>query len=198
MANTKKNIKCELDEFLRCVDGLRNLVRYQTAPRAAKESVAEHSFFVASYVLKLHDYYNFDLKKGLRLALLHDFSEVFISDVPHPIKSRFPSITQELEKAERTVNAEYIGEDFANELEEFNQTSTIEGIIVALADILSVASYAKFEMELGNSAYMQNVYRRSREHYMSLLIMAEPYLRDDVKTPNIINYIEEFMVSQHV
>lgn len=49
----KKNIKCELDEFIRCVDGLRNLVRYQTAPRAAKETVAEHSFFVAAYVLKL-------------------------------------------------------------------------------------------------------------------------------------------------
>ena len=199
----RKNIKCELDEFIRCVDGLRNLVRYQTAPRAAKESVAEHSFFVAAYVLKLHDYYNFDLKKGLRLALLHDFSEVFISDVPHPIKKRFPAISEELEKAERKVNEEYIGEEFADELEEFNQTSSIEGIIVALADILSVASYAKFEMELGNSKYMQNVYRRSRERYMSLLIMAEPHLRKDecgnsIKTPTIINYIEEFMVSQHV
>ena len=194
----KKNIKCELDEFIRCVDGLRNLVRYQTAPRAAKETVAEHSFFVAAYVLKLHDYYKFDLKKGLRLALLHDFSEVFISDVPHPIKQRFPKITDELEKAERKVNEEYIGEEFANELEEFNQTSSIEGIIVALADILSVASYAKFEMELGNSKYMQNVYRRSRERYMNLLIMAESYLRDGVNTQTIINYIEEFMISQHV
>ena len=188
----KKNIKCELDEFITYIDGLRNLVRYQTAPRAAKESVAEHSFFVASYVLKLHDYYEFDLKKGLRLALLHDFSEVFISDVPHPIKKRFPNITNELEKAEHQINAEYIGEEFASELEEFNQTSTIEGIIVALADILSVVSYAKFEMELGNSKYMQNVYRRSRERYMGLLIKAEQYLRKDesgngTKTPGELN-----------
>lgn len=181
----RKNIKCELDEFIRCVDGLRNLVRYKTAPRAAKESVAEHSFFVAAYVLKLHDYYNFDLKKGLRLALLHDFSKVFVSDVPHLIKKKFPAVSEELEKAERKVNEEYIGEEFADELEEFNQTSSIEGIIVYLADILSIASYA------------------NRERYMSLLIMAEPYLRKDecgnsLKTPTIIKYIEEFMVSQHV
>jgi 5'-deoxynucleotidase YfbR-like HD superfamily hydrolase len=194
-----KNIKCELDDFLIYVDGLRNLIRYQTAPRAAKESVAEHSYFVAAYVLKFHDYYDFDLKKALRLALLHDFSEVFISDVPHPVKQKYKNVAIELEKAERKVNEEYIGEKFAEELDEFNNTSSIEGIMVALADILSVASYAKFEMELGNSKYMQTALVRSRERYMSLLVMAEPYLRKGIhETHDIIGYIENFLISKYI
>lgn len=196
----KKNINCELDEFMTHVDGLRNLVRYQTAPRAARETVAEHSFFVAAYVLKLNDYYRFDLEKALKMAILHDFSEVFISDVPHPIKARFKTLKEELDKAEFQVNSDYISEEFAYNLGEFNNLTSIEGIVVALADILSVVAYSKFEMELGNSKYMQRVFVRSRERYFDLLVKAEPYLRKDSngdgkKTTEIINLIENFMVA---
>ena len=93
-------INSKLGNYLLNVNNLRNLTRYQTAPRVSSESVAEHSFFVAAYVLKLYDYYNFNLEKALRMALLHDFNEVFISDVPFPIKSKYKEINKELEKAE--------------------------------------------------------------------------------------------------
>lgn len=186
-------INSNLTDYLYNVNNLRNLTRYQAAPRVSSESVAEHSFFVAAYVLKLHDYYEFDLEKALRMALLHDFNEVFISDVPFPIKSKYKGLNKELEKAEYEVNKEMISEEFANEMKEFNDMSTPEGIIVELGDVLSVVSYSKHEIGLGNSAYMKDVYNKSIPRYTRILTKAEKYLRPDVTTDNILNEIGNFM-----
>ena len=68
------DININLNEYMTNVDGLRNLVRYQSAPRVSSETVAEHSYYVAAYVLKLHNYYEFDLKKALTMAILHDYA----------------------------------------------------------------------------------------------------------------------------
>ena len=186
-------INSNLTDYLSNVNNLRNLTRYQAAPRVSSESVAEHSFFVAAYVLKLHDYYEFNLEKALRMALLHDFNEVFISDVPFPIKSKYKGLNRELEKAEYEVNKEMISEEFAKEMEEFNNMSSAEGIIVELGDVLSVVSYSKHEIGLGNSAYMKDVYNKSIPRYTRILTKAEKYLRDGVTTDQIINEIGNFM-----
>ena len=185
-------INSNLTEYLNNIDKLRNLVRYQTAPRVSQETVAEHSFFVAAYVLKLYDYYNFDLNKALQTAILHDFSEVFVSDIPHPIKKAFPLITEELDKAELDINKTYINNEFANNIEEFNNLSSQEGIIVALADILSVVAYSKYEINLGNSKYMKDVLSKTTERYLEVIEKAEPYLRDNYTSEEIIKFIETF------
>jgi len=186
-------INSNLTTYLDSIDNLRHLVRYQTAPRVSSETVAEHSYFVSAYILKLHDYYEFDLTKALRMGLLHDFSEVFISDVPHPIKKQFPLINDELNKAEHEVNVNYISEEFANELEEFNELSTAEGVMVALADIISVVSYSKYEINLGNSKYMKEVYNNAKRRYMEVLDMATQYIREGVCTHDIVMYIDDFV-----
>lgn len=185
-------IKLDLENYIYNIDNLRNLVRYQTAPRVSQETVAEHSFFVAAYVLKLNDYYNFNLLKALQTAILHDFSEVFISDVPHPIKKAFPLINDELNKAENEVNKKFINEEFSNNLEEFNNLSSPEGIMVALADILSVVSYSKYEITLGNSKYMKDVLNKTTERYLEIIEKAEPYLKKDISSQQIIKFIENF------
>ena len=82
------HININLSDYMINIDKLRNLVRYQNAPRVSEETVAEHSFFVAAYVLKLHNYYNFDLKKALSIAILHDYAEVFISDIPKRVNKK--------------------------------------------------------------------------------------------------------------
>lgn len=173
-------INSDLQQYISNIDNLRNLVRYQNAPRVSSETVAEHSYFVAAYVLKLADYYNFDLQKALMLALLHDFSEVYISDVPHPIKQKYSFINEALEKAEYEINSKYISTDFASNIEEFNNMTSAEGTIVAIADILSVITYAKYEIGLGNSKYMQNVYYGALTRYNNVLKAAEKYLKKDV------------------
>ena len=187
-----KMIKSDLANYIYNIDNLRNLVRYQTAPRVSQETVAEHSFFVAAYVLKLNDYYEFDLLKALQTAILHDVSEVFISDVPHPIKKAFPLINDELNKAENEVNKKFISEEFSNNLEEFNNLSSPEGIMVALGDILSVVSYSKYEITLGNSKYMKDVLMKTTERYLDVIKKAEPYLKKGMSSQMIVNFIENF------
>ena len=186
-------INSNLTDYLSNVKNLRNLTRYQAAPRVSSESVAEHSFFVAAYVLKLHDYYNFNLEKALKMALLHDFNEVFVSDVPFPIKTKYKELNKALEKAEYEVNSDYIGKDFADEMLEFNNMSSAEGIIVELGDVLSVVSYSKHEIGLGNSSYMKDVYNKSIPRYTRIMYKAEKYLREGYNTDMIINEIEKFM-----
>lgn len=187
MINT--NLQC----YLANIDGLRNLVRYQTAPKVSSETVAEHSFFVAAYVLKLNDYYEFNLEKALMMGLLHDFSEVYISDVPHPIKSKFPQLNSILEQEEYNVNYKFISKEFADNLEEFNHLTSVEGMIIALADVLSVVTYSKYEIGLGNSNYMKDVYNRTKPRYISVIKKLEPYLKDGHTSDEIIDEINQYM-----
>ena len=144
----EKLINENLTVYMKDVDMLRNIIRYNTAPKNNQETVAEHSFYVAAYVLKLHEFYEFDLEKALSLSLLHDFSEVYISDVPHPVKANNKALEDALESAEYEINKEKLSETVANWLVEFNNRTTAEGTICALADILSVVSYSKNEMSL--------------------------------------------------
>lgn len=190
-------INCNLTDYIINIDKMRNLVRYQTAPRVSSETVAEHSFFVAAYVLKLYDLFNFDLTKALSLALLHDFSEVYISDVPHPIKEDFPELSKALDEAEFAVNKKYISEEFATDIiVSFNNKLTPEGLIVNLADVLSVVSYSKYEINLGNSKYMQDVYDSVKVRYNKLIdsIFAININRTDITKEKVISYINKIAI----
>lgn len=185
-------INSSLSAYLYNIDNLRNIDRYQIAHKITRETVAEHSFFVASYILKLHDYYNFNLEKALNMGLLHDFSEVFISDVPHPIKMAFPDINKQLEKAEYEMNEKYISKEFADNLEEFNNLTSVEGKIVNIADILSVISYSKYEVSLGNSQYMKDVLNRGLMRIKDALDLVEDNLKPEYKTFDILSQIIDF------
>lgn len=186
------HININLSDYMINIDKLRNLVRYQNAPRVSEETVAEHSFFVAAYVLKLHNYYNFDLKKALSIAILHDYAEVFISDIPHPIKKQFPIIEDCLKEAENKIIKEHISDDFSNWLSEFNNINTAEGCIVSLADILSVISYSKYEIELGNSKYMKDVLEKAIKRAEYMFDACEKYLYDGITTNSVLENINDF------
>lgn len=175
----EKLINQSLGSFIQDVDGLRNIVRYATAPRNARETVAEHSFFVAAYVLKLYDIYKFDLQKALSLSLLHDFPEIYISDVPHPIKAQNPELNDALEAAEHKVAVDHLSEVVASWLQEFNTGSSPEGLVCCLADVLSVASYSSYEVSLGNKDYMLDVFNKVQTRWKSILEKLKDYKRSD-------------------
>lgn len=155
MSNTtySKFIRNDIATFLKDVDILRHLVRYQNCPRLINESVATHSFYTAIITLKLREYYNFDLETALKTALIHDIPEAKISDVPHTVKKSNPDLSLALEKAEQTVIEEMLSNKAAKYIEEFNRGSTPEGLAVQLADILSVVLYANDEIQCGNKVF---------------------------------------------
>ena len=99
----KKFIKNDIAIFAKDINILRNLIRYQNVHRNINESVAEHLFYVSCLVLKLREYYTFDLEKALKTALIHDIQERYISDVPHNIKTANPNLAKALEEAEDNI-----------------------------------------------------------------------------------------------
>jgi len=146
-------ISADIIDYSKDIDKLRFLTRYQNCPRVINENVAAHSFFVAAFILKLKDFYEFDLEKALKTALIHDMPEAFISDVPHSIKVRNKDLADALEKIEHTVLEEHLSPEAACLVDAMNEGTNAEGLACQLADILSVVLYAHDEIEVGNSKF---------------------------------------------
>ena len=148
-----KFIRNDIATFSKDVDVLRSLIRYQNCNRLVNESVAEHSFYVAVFVLKLREYYDFNLEVALKTALIHDIPEARISDIPHNIKLANPEVAAALEKAEEKVTIDMLSEEANTLLKSFNHGDTVEGKICQLADVLSVVLYANDEIKCGNRIF---------------------------------------------
>lgn len=185
-----------LKDYLLDIDNLRSITRFQTAPRNAKETVAEHSFYVAAIVLKLHDYFDFNLEQALVTALMHDYAEVYISDVPHSIKVSNPKISIELEAAETKINTDKLSTEIAQNIADFNNCATAEGCMVALADTLSVLMYSRYEVKLGNKEYMREVYHKTFRRVTAVLTKASKYFKKNVTMIDMINLIDDFSQSK--
>lgn len=149
----QKFIRNDIATFARDIDTLRSLIRYQNCNRLVNESVAEHSFYVASFVMKLREYYNFDLERALKMALIHDVPESQISDIPHNIKIANPKLAQALEEAENNVLNKMFFPEGVTLVADFNGTASPEGKVCALADVLSVVLYADDEIKCGNRVF---------------------------------------------
>ena len=148
-----KFIRNDIATFSRDIDVLRSLIRYQNCNRLVNESVAEHSFYVASFVVKLREYYDFNLERALKMALIHDIPESRISDVPHNIKTANPKLSAALEEAENKVLNDMFYPEGVTLVADFNGTVSPEGKVCALADVLSVVLYANDEIKCGNKVF---------------------------------------------
>ena len=148
-----KFIKNDIATFAKDIDTLRHLIRYQNCPRLINESVAEHSWFTSVFVLKLREYYDFNLETALKTALVHDVMEASISDIPHNIKVANPDLADAVEKAEDKVTRQMLSDEAANLMDNFNHGKTPEGLAVQLGDILSVVLYARDEINSGNQVF---------------------------------------------
>jgi putative hydrolase of HD superfamily len=140
----------KMAEYIESVYRLRFINRYTNRIRVRNEDVAQHSFFVAAIVLKLHDDYEFDLGLALQLAISHDITEADLSDVTHDVKHKHPGIAREIKKAEAIEIKKYpravqVGSKI------FNECLTVESLIANLADVIQVQQYAMSESSLGNS-----------------------------------------------
>lgn len=146
----------QLTEFYANIYKLAYITRYSGVPRIKNESVAEHSFFVAALVIKLNEVYDFDIGTALQMAISHDWAEAFIGDATHATKLAYPNIAQAMHEAEKSAIKQFAPRVY-NLLCRYNNQSSVEAKVVALADVVQVAQYAENEVKLGNIGYMIDV-----------------------------------------
>jgi len=152
----KKNMSVSLSDFVDNIYTLKALTRYNNKFKIISESVAEHSYFVAVLTLKLHDDYEFNLEKALKMALVHDIPELHLSDVTHDVKRNFPKLAEEVTKAEYIIMRDKYP-SWYSAFQNFEDQDSPEALAVKLADNLSCVQYAHAEIELGNKGYMKEV-----------------------------------------
>lgn len=139
---------------------LAHINRYSIVPRIRNESVAEHSFFVASIVIMLHDEYEFDVGKATTMAVLHDWTESWVDDITVKTKRDFPGIARALKEAEHCIVLDYFPSSAKYYWRELHQNNTtVEAKIVKYADTIQVLQYAQNEILMGNEGYMRDIYK---------------------------------------
>lgn len=147
----------EFAEFYAKIYNLAYITRYSGVPRIKNESVAEHSFFVASLVIKLHEIYDFDLGTALQMAITHDWAESFIGDITWRVKKQNPDLEKAVTLAEHVTMGFNFNSDICSVWSEYMAQASVEAKIVLMADIIQVAQYAENEVKLGNTGYMIDV-----------------------------------------
>lgn len=192
MEEYKKFIKNDIATFAKDIDILRSLVRYQNCHRNVNETVAEHSFYVAILVLKLREYYNFNLELALKTALVHDVMESKISDVPHNIKLQNPKLADALEEAETNVTKEMLSDEALTLIRQFNHGETPEGLACQLGDILSVVMYANAELTSGNKVF-NYIAIKAIERCKEVVKKLEPYINPTYTSSQIMNKINKII-----
>ena len=139
-----------LEQYLIEVYRFKNVVRYNTRNIITKESVAEHSFYVALFALKICDDYNVDsrtTKRAIIKALLHDMPEIELNDITHNVKEKL-NLRPFLKKYED----EYFDTHFSEHRSLMKEGDEKTNAIVDYADTMSVYQYALNETLLGNQS----------------------------------------------
>ena len=133
---------------------LSNIIRYNNTPTIHKESVAEHSYFVALYSMMLADRLkSIDKVKIMQMALIHDVEEIISGDFPYKLKVDNKEFSDALEKI-NLISISSIFKDYEEYIvlwKELKEQITIESKVVKIADEISALIYATSEVNLGNS-----------------------------------------------
>lgn len=152
----------QLDKYLMNVYQLKNVIRYNTRNKLKDESVAEHSFYVALFALKLCNEYQIDMQTTLQSlikALLHDMPEIELNDITHNVKQRL-----KLDEFLKSYEKEYYEKNFQRYVELMtNDKNTLVNAIVNYADVLSVRQYCLNELLLGNNSDdIEEIFKESK------------------------------------
>lgn len=136
---------------------LGEIIRYNNRPKIRRENVSEHSFYVATNVIKICYQFNIpdEIKlKSLELAIVHDIPEAFLGDVPYTTKRDNPMLAEMLEKAELYELGKNMPEFYDAYVKYVNgeKSDSLPSVIVKLADTISVLQYSNNEIELGNTS----------------------------------------------
>ena len=129
---------------------MKKLIRYNNRNRITDEDIAQHSYFVSLFCLKIMR--DLDLPcetkcNVLTKAILHDIAEIETSDLPHDVKKKYPEMNDILKK----IETDYYQENW-KQYENVLENNELEEVIVKIADSYSVVQYCLNERELGNES----------------------------------------------
>ena len=192
MKESNAFINADFKNYTSQIDILRLLVRYQNCLKNLKESVAEHSFYVAAIVLKLHQYYEFNLEQAIVTAIIHDIPEAFMSDVPYTIKQKHENLSKVLDEVEEDVTKSFLSEQANELLKHFNNCDTPEGLVCRLADIISVVMYSADEIKTGNKIF-NYIAIKTLKRCNDTMIMLEKYVRKPYTKEQISEKINQII-----
>lgn len=144
--------------ILSCIDGLKNMVRsgwmMRGIPASIGESVAEHSF-EASFIGLLLAHYakgrgiNVSPEKVAAMAVVHDFAECVIGDIPSKVA---PELGNKKEELEFLKIRELLGDAPIIDLfQEYYQQKTLESAFARLAEKLATYAESRRMLSLGFS-----------------------------------------------
>ena len=162
------------DDLIRFFERLKTvsyIKRFGTLPMIQDESVAGHSYNVAMLAMLIADYEKSDkinMDAVFRKALLHDFEESILSDIPHSIKHRYKD--GRLAKLLKEIVPDLIDEELFKELPDYmrkkyseaakGSKEGTEGEIVEAADAMDTTLTSLRELKLGNQ-YFERVFEAS-------------------------------------
>lgn len=147
---------------------LRYVQRFSTCHVVHRESVAEHSYYVALYAMFLADnvkmwsaenkFQKVNYERLYKMTLLHDLDEARTGDFYRPFKYSNPELKTALKAAAAQSLEEVLTPitDNAQSVLTYvhfwkqSKNDTLEGKIVAFADYLSVLSYMMAEIQVAN------------------------------------------------
>lgn len=144
-----------------------HVTRFSGTPLLRPENVAEHSYMTAQYAFfiaraietdTLHPT-DVDLGQLLSRALVHDMDECLLGDLPRPVKYANTEVLRGWNAmAEQAVTqvGETLGVTFTQDWKFAKKPNSLEGDIMALADMISVTAYIIEELRLGNT-YMRKL-----------------------------------------
>lgn len=146
---------------------MSNLYRYNNRTRLKNESIAEHSFYVALTALRLCEVLEIEdsLKlKILEMAIIHDVGETNSIDAPYTLKRDYKELSSILAYIEKEEMKKHFPDliEVHNRFEECDNINNLAGVIVKLADVISVVQYSKNELLLGNKTYeMKDIFNEA-------------------------------------
>ena len=128
---------------------LSKIIRYNHRRKLQDESVAEHSFFVSLFCLKIMAKLHLppDIEREVLIsAALHDAAESKTSDIPHDVKANYPEMRAVLER----IEDDYYRKNWKSYFGCVQNPKTVVKYIIKLADAYSVYQYCLNEIDLGN------------------------------------------------
>ena len=150
-------------KFFQIAGGLKGVVRtgWTRYPINNPESVADHSFRTAIMAMTLAPYFDIDVNKVIKMALIHDIAESTTGDIVTDAGSYDLYSLKKKEEDEITAGEKIFdiinGIEYKNILVEFVEQESYEAKFVAQLDKLEMAMQAK-EYEIRDSVDLSDFF----------------------------------------